>query len=166
MQRKGAVLRRGRPAALPQRPPSGNANALKGYSLPLDISPHAAQPPAQHASGERTQRPQHPSSNSRRPAAATVRNSSAWTPHAGDSPAAFGAAAATAAAADEQATDDSALNGHSELQNGGSRDASHRLTGKKRKLVGTAQQAGIVSGILAKRQPEIREAPSDAHAGA
>ena len=160
VQRKGAVLRRGRPVAVQQRQPVVHSNTLKGYSLPSDSTAHTGQPQAQHAFDKRPQHSQARSSTThRKPPQEPVHGSSGRTTHAVDQPEVL-----PAAGTDESANHGPAK-GRSGLQNGELGAAKQRLTGQKRKLVGAAQQAGIVSGILAERAPASRDSHSDAQAG-
>ena len=156
-QRKGVVLRRGKPTVVPQRQPNGHDSALKGYALPSDGSLHAAQPPAQHGHGERAQQTQ------RRFGARP--QSAATTGHAADGSPAVSPVHLEGAGAAEQRAAEGPSNGRCALQNGASGDATQRLAGKKRKLVGDAQQAGIVSGILAQREPAKRDSSAGAQSG-
>jgi len=151
---------------VPQRHPNGHDSALKGYALPSDGSLQAAQPPAQHGQGERAQQTQ------RRPGARS--QSAATTGHgtpASVVPAARALHAADASPAASPAHLEGAVaaegpsDGRRALQNGASGDATQRLAGKKRKLVGDAQQAGIVSGILAQREPAKRDSSAGAQSG-
>ena len=164
LQRKGALLRRGKPSAVSQRLPSSHGNALKGYSLPADGTTDAPVSPAQHGGAERAQQAHLRPSGKRKPAVGHE-GSAGTTPGANEAVAVSSVALEPAGAATHRQLTHGPANGHDTLANGGSENAAQRLTGKKRKLVGAAQQAGIVSGILAQREPARKQPPAGAQAG-
>ncbi len=171
-QRKGAVLRRGKPTVVPQRQPNGHDSALKGYALPSDGTLHAAQPPAQQEHGERSQQTQRRPGARSQPAATTGQGTPAPVGTAGRalhsadaSPAVSPVHLEPAAAAAGQQAAEGPSDGRRAMQNGTSGDAMQRPAVKKRKLIGNAQQAGIVSGILAQREPAKRDSSAGAQSG-
>ena len=174
-QRKGAVLRRGKPTVVPRSQANGHANALKGYSLLSDGTPRAAQSPAQNGDADRPRQTHRRPGAKQKPYSATGQDTPATAAparrmlHAADDFQAVGPAllepAATASAAAGQRAAEGPLDGRRSLQSGASGDATQRLAGKKRKLVGAAQQAGIVSGILAHREPAARDTSAGAQSG-
>ena len=152
---------------MPQRPQNGHDNALKGYALPSDgATPHAAQPPAQDGHAQRPQQAQRRLGAKPKPAATPGHDAPARS--ANETPVVRPAQFESAAeAAEVQRAAEGPSNGRHALQNGGgaSGNATQRLAGKKRKLVGDVQQAGIVSSILAQREPAKRNVPAGAQSG-
>ena len=169
-QRKGALLRRGKPAAVAQRLPGGEPNSLKGYSLSTDGALPGIQPAAGNGWSQRSQRTQQPAALKRRPAGAReAQHSLPWMSHAAGKWAAnaatqpVGSARTNASAASSQ--DAASPSDGDQRHADGSTGAAARFTGKKRKPVGAAQQADIVSGILAQKTAATNMRTAEAKSG-
>ena len=153
------MLRRGKPA-VEQRLPGRQHSALKGYSLSSDNVLLGDQPAAgtealQHSQPEQ----QHAVAKQQRSGARGARDaqhSSGFRFRSADAFSSEDAAQATSPAqgANIAASRQAAARSPSAAEHrrtNCSSDAAARITGTKRKPVGAAQQADIVSGILAQR---------------